>query len=64
MPIEHVYIRDFTPDHLGEYLPPYVPGGERWRIDGWFSLNETVIGGIHFYGILRDNQKLFDSKFG
>lgn len=55
---------DRAPDDLGNYLPPYLPGNERWKVTLWVSKNDKTIGGITYYAILRDNQKLFDSKFG
>lgn len=59
-----VKVNDWTPEDIGDYLPPYVPGGERWRADVWLSRNGEVISGVRYYGIIRDNQKLFDSTFG
>lgn len=64
LPSQVLYVNDHPLKDLGEYLPPYIPGGERWKVNLWFSKNEKIIGGLTEYAIIRDNQKLFDSKFG
>jgi hypothetical protein len=57
-------INDFAPNGVGDYLPVYVPGNERWRISVWYSKENVVLGGLTVYAIVRDEQKLFESKFG
>ena len=57
-------VNDYAPEGLGEYLPDYVPGSERWKVTLWFTKDEKFLGGFSVDSILRDNQKLFDSKFG
>lgn len=64
IPSQTIFVRDWTPNDLGDYLPTYIPGGDRWKLADWLSRNGTNIAGIAVYSILRDNQKLFDSKFG
>lgn len=39
-------------------LPPYVPGGEKWRIDVRFVKNNEILGGLNMYGLLRNEQSL------
>lgn len=58
-----IEINNWTPDDLGDYLPPYVPGNERWRLDVYLSKNGEVLGGNTYYAILRDAQKLIEGKW-
>lgn len=64
LPADYLFLKDWSPSDLGEYLPPYIPGEERWKVNVWYTKNEKVIGGFTTYAIIRDDQKLFDSKFG
>ena len=39
-------------------LPPYVPGGEKWRVDVRFLREEVVLGGYNVYALIRNEQSL------
>lgn len=39
-------------------LPPYIPGGEKWRIDARFLRKDEEQGGYNFYFALRSLQSL------
>ena len=39
-------------------LPPYIPGGEKWRIDVRFLKNAEVLGGYNVYGLIRSDESL------
>lgn len=64
LPPQFIYTNDWSPKDAGDYIPPYVPGNERWKVTLWLSKNEETISGFTIYGILRDNQKLIESTFG
>lgn len=63
IPAQWIGVKDYLLKDLGDYLPPYVPGNERWKITVRFLKEENVESIICFYLILRDEQKLFDSKW-
>lgn len=58
-----INITNYYIDGAGDYLPPYVPGNERWKVNVWVTKNDEIVSGITGYGILRDMQKLIDSKW-
>ena len=39
-------------------LPPYLPGGEKWRINVRFSKKDKVLGGYNLYGLIRNQETL------
>ena len=39
-------------------FPPYIPGGEKWRVDVRFLREEIVLGGYNVYALLRNEQSL------
>lgn len=39
-------------------LPPYIPGGEKWRVDLRFVNKEEVFGGYNVYAMIRNEQSL------
>lgn len=51
-------IYDFMIDDYAKYLPPYIPGSEKWRIEVRFEKDNVTIGGANAYGILRNNRSL------
>jgi hypothetical protein len=63
-PPGRINIMDWTPEGVGDYLPPYLPGNERWKVILWISKDDKRLGGIIFYVIIRNNEKLFESTFG
>lgn len=40
------------------FLPPYIPGGEKWKIDIGFRQKGVVLGGVNIYAILRNERTL------
>ena len=40
------------------FLPKYVPGGEKWRIDVRFLKKGEVLGGYNVYALLRSEESL------
>ena len=63
IPPQVVRVNDYAFMDEGDFLPPYMPGNERWRVDVWVSKDDVKVTGGRAYMILRDNQKLFDSKW-
>lgn len=39
-------------------LPPYVPGGEQWRINVRYIKAEEILGGYNLYMLLRSEQSI------
>lgn len=39
-------------------FPPYIPGGEKWKVVFMFSRKGVELGGYNIYGILRNNASL------
>lgn len=50
-------------ESLGEYIPPYIPGNERWKLTIWIKKDGERVSGMTYYAILRDNQKLIEGKW-
>ena len=63
IPPQVVNVMDYAPVDEGNFLPEYIPGNERWRVDVWLSKDDVKVTGMRIYAIIRDNQKLFDSKW-
>lgn len=63
IPAQVIQINDYTPSDSGDIIPSYMPGNERWRLDTWIMKDNEKISGVRLYAILRDQQKLFDSKW-
>lgn len=39
-------------------MPPYIPGGEKWRIDLKYFKNRELLGGYNIFGLVRNDQSL------
>ena len=39
-------------------FPPYIPGGEKWRIDVRFKKGDEVLGGYNVYILVRNDESL------
>ena len=39
-------------------LPPYIPGGEKWRLDVRYLKQDKVLGGFNVYAMIRNEQSL------
>lgn len=59
IPAGYVQFKNYIPSTLGNYLPPYVPGGEKWKAT-FYYLNQTdsLLGGFSVYATLRSNYSL------
>jgi hypothetical protein len=55
-------VTNYAPKNLGDYLPQYVPGGERWMLNFYYEKNQEILGGWNIYALLRNNQSLL--KYG
>jgi hypothetical protein len=53
--IKNYYVTDY-----GNLLPPYIPGGEKWRIEVRYIKDGEVVGGYEVYGILRNQNSLMN----
>jgi hypothetical protein len=60
---EFFKVTEYHPKDFGDWLPPYLPGNERWRVTTWLHAGDKTLFGIRVYAIIRDNQKLFDSTW-
>ena len=63
LPAQVIMVNDYTPMDAGDLIPAYMPGNERWKLDIWVSKDNEKVSGFRLYAILRDEQKLFDSKW-
>lgn len=63
IPAQVIQVNDYTPVDAGDLIPAYMPGNERWKLSVWVSKDNEIISGATLYAILRDEQKLFDSKW-
>jgi hypothetical protein len=53
------FVKDYVPSQIGNYLPPYLPGGEKWKCTLYLEdASNTTIGGITIYASLRSNYSL------
>lgn len=43
-------------------LPPYIPGGEKWRADVRFIQDGVELGGYNLYAIIRSEKKLLGMR--
>lgn len=58
-----IQFNDYAFVDEADFLPPYLPGNERWKLDLFVSKDDVKVTGFRLYAIVRDNQKLFDSKW-
>lgn len=40
------------------HVPPYIPGGEKWRIDVRFIKEKKIMGGYNVYVLVRNEESL------
>jgi hypothetical protein len=52
---------DFAPEGIGEFLPQYVPGNERWKLRIFLEENGKRTGSFDIYALLRNQQSMFSS---
>lgn len=55
-------VKDFYVEDSELLLPPYIPGGEKWKIEMRFSRKGEVLGGYNLYASLRSEESLLDGK--
>lgn len=53
--ISNLMVQDFA-----SFLPPYIPGGEKWKVEVRFVKDGVEAGGYNAYGILRSEQSILD----
>lgn len=41
-----------------DVMPPYVPGGEKWKAEFRFSREGEILGGYNIYGIVRNEKSI------
>jgi hypothetical protein len=51
-------IINFMVNDYAEYLPPYMPGSEKWKVEVRFYDGEEMMGGYNFYCLLRNMKTL------
>lgn len=54
-------VKDYSPNGLNEFLPEYIPGNERWKIQGIIKKNGEVVGGYILYLLLRNERSMFNN---
>lgn len=42
----------------GNILPPYLPGGEKWKLELRYFNGSDVLGGYNMFALLRNEQSL------
>lgn len=52
------HIQNYALNLTDEFVPAYVPGGEKWQIQMRFYENDEVLGGYNVFGILRNERSL------
>jgi hypothetical protein len=58
-PSNYMFLNNYAPSQIGNYLPPYLPGGEKWKASFFYlDEKETVLGGATIYATLRSNYSL------
>jgi Protein of unknown function (DUF1091) len=45
----------------GDYLPPYLPGSEKWKVEIRYVEKGEVLGGYNIYAIMRNMRSLMGS---
>lgn len=55
-------ITNLAVEDYGSMLPPYLPGGEKWKFEVRYSKNDEVIGGMNVYATIRDQRSLLQGK--
>jgi hypothetical protein len=62
-PIEPQTIKfiNYLPQSIGEHLPNFLPGNERWKLKVYYNLNDTRVYEFDSYVLIRDEKSIFDS---
>ena len=47
-------------DSFTSYLPPYMPGGEKWKVQILFLHDDVLLGGFSIYSTLRSEKSLLE----
>lgn len=51
-------ITNFLISDYADFLPPYVPGSEKWRVDVYYTKNGEIYGGFRLFLIFRNHNSL------
>jgi hypothetical protein len=51
-------ITNYMMDDVGDLLPPYIPGGEKWKAEARFYEKEIELGGYNLFAIIRNDESL------
>lgn len=51
-------IRDYFVDDYTSMLPPYIPGGEKWKLEYKVLKDDELLGGANLYLTLRNEKSL------
>jgi hypothetical protein len=55
-------VNNLVADDFGNLLPPYIPGGEKWKFEVRFIRDGVALGGYNLYGIIRTEKSLLEGK--
>ena len=53
-----INIYDWLPTEVGDFIPPYIPLGERWKVETYAKKNNVNLGGVTTYSLLRNEYSL------
>ncbi|KAG5680644.1 hypothetical protein PVAND_010138 [Polypedilum vanderplanki] len=54
-------VKNYAPTTIGDHIPAYVPGSEKWKVELYFAENESnILGGVIVYASLRTNLSLIN----
>jgi hypothetical protein len=51
---------NFLLQDFGSLLPPYMPGGEKWKMQVRYFNGSELLGGYNMFAILRNEQSLLN----
>jgi hypothetical protein len=55
-------VKNFFIEDFDNFLPPYIPGNEKWKIEVRFLRDEVALGGYNLYGLIRSEKSLLAGK--
>jgi hypothetical protein len=51
-------VNNWMMSDLSDMLPPYIPGGEKWKLEVRFLEGEIELGGYNLYALVRNDESL------
>lgn len=54
-------VKNFHVEDSELLLPPYIPGGEKWKIEMRFLRKGEILGGYNIFATLRSAESLLES---